>query len=86
MDYILNPTDLTFPSGSQQGTRVCTNVDIIDDEFVEYTETVYVNLTTNDVKVRILSAVQQKRIFIHDNDGETIKLAIISIHHACNLQ
>ena len=78
VDYVLNTTDLIFPVGSQQGTRVCTDVDIIDDEVVEINyvcvhETFYVNLTTNDPDVQIPSFGQQRRVDIIDTDGETRK-------------
>lgn len=75
MDYILNLADLIFPSGSQQGAVVCMDIDIIDDEVVEHTETFHVNLTANDTKVQILSFGQQNRVTIYDNDGKTYTIA-----------
>lgn len=70
VDYILTPTDLIFQVGSQQGTLVCTDIDIIDDDVVESSEYFYVDLTTNDTQVQILNFGQRKYVRIYDNDGK----------------
>ena len=64
------PTELTFPEDSQQGDLQCVDVDIIDDEAVENYEYFYVELSTDDADVQLLSYYQRRRISINDNDGK----------------
>ena len=74
-DYILLPTDLTFPVGSQKGARQCVIVNITDDEVVEYQEYFYIELITNDTCIEILRIRGQQalqRICIRDNDGKFV--------------
>ena len=70
MDYILTPTELAFPADSQQGDVVCTDVEIIDDDVVENYEYFYVELSTNDSDVQLLSYYRRRRIYIYDDDGK----------------
>ena len=49
---------------------MCTDIDIIDDEAVEDYEYFYVELSTNDTDVQLLSYYQRKGFFIYDNDGK----------------
>ena len=70
MDYLLEPTELTFPADSEQGDTVCVDVEIIDDEAVENSEYFYVELSTNDIDVQLLSYYQRRRFYIDDNDGK----------------
>ena len=64
------PTELTFPEDSQQGDLQCVDVDIIDDEAVENYEYFYVELSTDDADVQLLSYYQRRRISNNDNDGK----------------
>lgn len=64
------PTELTFPEDSQQGDLQCVDVDIIDDEAVENYEYFYVELSTDDADVQLLSYYQRRRFSINDNDGK----------------
>ena len=69
VDFFLMPTELTFPVDSQQGDIVCTDVEIIDDEAVENYETFYIELSTDDANVQLLSYCQHKEYTIYDDDG-----------------
>ena len=63
--------ELTFPAGSEQGDTVCTDIDIIDDEAVENDyEYFYVELSTNDTDVQLLSYYRRRGFCIYDNDGK----------------
>ena len=76
-DYTLVPTDLTFPDGSQKGARQCVIVNITDDEVVEYQESFYIGLSTNDTSIEIFRIREQQElelVCIHDNDSEIILL------------
>ena len=55
------PTELTFPAGSQPGDTECTEIDIIDDDVVEISETFYVELSTNDPDIQLLSYCQHSQ-------------------------
>ena len=73
IDYILMPTDLSFPVGSQRGARQCMTLNITDDAVVENQESFYVRLTTNDTRIEIFrlrgrQALQQ--VCINDNDSK----------------
>lgn len=69
------PTELTFPEGSEQGDLQCEEVEIIDDEAVEDEEHFYVDLSTDDSSVQLLSYYQRRRFGIYDNDGKYIETA-----------
>ena len=66
------PTELTFPAGSQQGDTECTVIDIIDDDAVEISETFYMELSTNDPDIQLLSYCQHTPVSIHDTDGKVV--------------
>jgi hypothetical protein len=70
VDYILTPTELTFPADSEQGDTVCTDIEIIDDEAVENNEYFTVELSTNDSNVQLLPFYRRRRFHIYDNDGK----------------
>ena len=70
MDYSLTPTELTFPADSEQGDVECVEVEIIDDEAVENSETFFVELSTNDSDVQLLSYYLRRGFYINDNDGK----------------
>jgi hypothetical protein len=53
VDYELDPTVLTFPNGSAQGTRQCVTVSVIDDEAVENNEYFHMTLTSDDARVEV---------------------------------
>ena len=78
VDYSLEPTVLTFQEDSEQGALACFGVEIIDDEVVENHETFYIELSTNDEDVQILSFCQRKSITIIDSDGEIVYIYIIT--------
>ena len=71
---MLNPTDLTFPVGSQKGARQCVIMNITDDEVVgDYWEYFYIELTTNDTCIEILRIREQQhlqQVCIGDNDSK----------------
>ena len=70
MDYILDPTDITFPTGSAQGVRQCVTVSVTDDVAVENNENFQMVLTTADAHVEFSSICQRTTFTIYDNDGE----------------
>ena len=70
VDYFLTPTELTFQDGSPQGAIECVDVQIIDDETVENSETFYIELSTNDSNVQLLSYYQRRGYYIYDSDGK----------------
>lgn len=69
VDYMLSPTDLTFPAGSQQGSQQCVTVAITDDVSVENKETFNLQLSTTDANVRI-ALCDRSSVVINDNDSE----------------
>lgn len=70
VDYTLNPTNVTFPTGSQQGDQQCVPIAITDDIAVEDAETFHLQLSTADVSVDISSICNRTRVTIADSDGE----------------
>lgn len=66
------PTELTFPAGSQQGDLECIEIDIVDDTAVENYETFYVELSTSDMNVQLLSYCHRTSVSIYDTDGESM--------------
>ena len=70
VDYILSPTNLTFPAGSQQGNRQCLTIAITDDIAVEYTETFHLQLSTADANVEFSNLCNRASVAIIDTDGE----------------
>ena len=72
MDYILDPTDVTFPNGSAQGARQCVTVNITDDVAVENNENFVIVLTTVDARVEFSSICQRAPFTIYDYDGKTL--------------
>lgn len=79
-DYVLPPTDLTFPTGSQQGSMQCAMIAIIDDVAVENEESFHVQLTTNDARVEFSPIYQQALLSIVDNDGKIINYCMYTGH------
>ena len=73
-DYLLEPTMLTFPTGSQCGSRQCVNVSIINDiePDVENTESFHIQLSTNDTNVEPSSICNRALFRIYDSDGERV--------------
>ena len=51
IDYIFVPSDVTYPSGSTDGTPNCVNISITDDAALEGNQTFIVMLTTSDPDV-----------------------------------
>ena len=70
VDYTLSPTDLTFPTGSQQGDRQCVTITITDDVAVEDTETFRLQFSTADANVEFSNLCTRARVAITDTDGE----------------
>ena len=62
--------EMIFLIFSQNDTRVCFNVSIIDDNIHEQDEVFFVKITTSDPQV-ILSP-RQTNLTINDNDGKII--------------
>ncbi len=79
MDYFLIPTELTFPADSEQGDTVCVDVQIFDDEAVENYEYFYVDLSTNDSDVQLLTYYQRRGFYIDDNDGKTDRFQRLAV-------
>jgi hypothetical protein len=50
---------------------MCADIEIIEDEVVENYENFYVELSTNDSDVQLLSQYQRRGFYIYDNDGKT---------------
>ena len=72
MDYQLEPTVLTFPTGSAQGARQCMTVSVHDDVAVENNEMFHMILTPNDARVAISSICHRAPFTIIDTDGKTL--------------
>ena len=69
-DYIgLTSLPLTFPANSLNGTKIFTNITIIDDSILEPLQSFAIVLTTTDSDVVILNGRQL--INIVANDGKT---------------
>ena len=70
MDYfaVLSRT-LTFAAGSAQGSSQCTNIDIVNDNFLEADiETFFADLTTDPNIAQVDPARSQATITIQDDD------------------
>ena len=65
-DYTFASTDVIFPSGSNDSTPRCVNIDITDDAALEENQTFTVTLTTSDPDV--LTENDMTDITIEDND------------------
>ena len=72
-DYILDPTDVTFPNDSAHGDRLCVTVNVTDDVAVENNESFHVQLTTADERVEISTICQRALFTIYDSDGKTLE-------------
>lgn len=70
VDYSLTPTELTFPTDSEQGDIQCVEVEIFDDEAVENSEAFYVELSTDNSDVQLLDYYKRRGFYIDDNDGK----------------
>ena len=66
-DYTFSSSDITFPSGSNDSTAGCVNINITDDAALEGNQTFTVTLTTSDPDVLLGNNVTV--ITIEDNDG-----------------
>ncbi len=49
---------------------MCADIEIIDDEAVENNKYFYVELSTSDSDVQLLTYYQRKGFYIYDNDGK----------------
>jgi hypothetical protein len=72
VDYELDPTVLTFPNGSAQGSRQCVTVSVIDDVAVENTEYFHMTLTSSDEQVEVSNICQRATFYIYDTDGKIL--------------
>ena len=70
VDYSLTPTELIFPTDSEQGDIQCVEVEIFDDEAVENSEAFYVELSTDNSDVQLLDYYKRRGFYIDDNDGK----------------
>ena len=71
MDYIApNRTTLTFSTDNSDQPQ-CVTVNIMDDNYLEYTESFIVSLATLDDDVKLL--YNESTITIRDNDGKKYK-------------
>ena len=69
-DFNATQTSLTFPTGAANGTEMCLNISIIDDDRVEYNETFSITLTVDNPLDTINgSSTAQADVTIVDNDG-----------------
>jgi len=60
---------LTFPVGSAQGSSQCTNIDIVDDNFLEADiETFFADLTADPNMAQVDPARSQATITIQDDN------------------
>ena len=66
-DYLLDLSDLIFPSGSMKDSSRCVSINITDDAALEGNQTFTVTLTTSDPDV--LLGNDMTVITIEDNDG-----------------
>jgi hypothetical protein len=82
VDYELDPTVLTFPTRSAQGSRQCVAVSISDDVAVENNEIFHMTLTSSDARVEVSSICQRAPFTIVDADG---KIKIITMI-LCNIR
>ena len=69
-DFSVTQTSLTFPTGAANGTEMCLNISIIDDDRVEYNETFFVYLIP-DNPLDTINGNNSAFVFatIVDNDG-----------------
>lgn len=65
---------LTFPPGSSNEDMECLNIMIIDDNTLENTESLLVELTTTVIYVIVNADARETTIIIRDNDGEKIMM------------
>lgn len=72
VDYELDPTVLTFPTGSAQGARQCMTVSVQDDVAVENNEIFHVILTPGDARVEVSSICQRAPFTSIDSDGKIL--------------
>ena len=78
-DFNSIQTDVTFSSGSPDGTTECVNISVIDDFALEVIQNFSVALTASDHGVIVGRNVTT--ISITDNDSK-LTVKTIKLHHA----
>ena len=70
-DFSATQTSLTFPTGAANGTEMCLNISIIDDDRVEYNETFFFFLVLDNPLDTINGNSSSEFVLatIVDNDG-----------------
>ena len=69
-DYNADTSALSFLPGSLNGTEMCLNISIIDDDRVEYNETFSITLTVDNPLDTINGgSTAHADVTIVDNDG-----------------
>ena len=68
--FSVTQTSLTFPTGAANGTEMCLNISIIDDDRVEYDETFSITPTVDiPLDTIVGGSTVQANVTIVDNDG-----------------